>query len=160
MRDRPTRMGYRLNVYGLHHANGDPVPIASEEDIYRTLGLRWMPPEMREDRGELEAAERGKLPVLVELDDIKGDLHVHSTWSDGTESILAMAQAAKARGYQYIAITDHSQSLTVASGLTVERLREQRKEIEEARQAIGNDFHILHGTELEIKLDGTLDFPD
>src|SRR5207237_1059949 len=107
LRDRAIHMGYRLNEYGLHHANGEAVPIASEEDIYRTLGLRWMPPEMREDRGELEAAERGKLPVLVEIADIKGDLHVHSTWSDGTESILAMAQAAKARGYQYIAITDH-----------------------------------------------------
>ncbi len=160
LRDRAIRMGYRLNEYGLHHANGEPVPITSEEDIYRTLGLRWMPPEMREDRGEIETAERGELPNLVEMTDIKGDLHVHSTWSDGAESILAMAHAAKARGYQYIAITDHSQSLTVASGLTIERLREQRKEIEEARREMGNDFRILHGTELEIKLDGTLDFPD
>lgn len=160
LRDRAIRMGYRLNEYGLHHANGEPVSITSEEDIYRTLGLRWMPPEMREDRGELEAAERSALPTLVEMSDIKGDLHVHSTWSDGAESILAMARAAKARGYQYIAITDHSQSLTVAGGLTIERLREQRKEIEDARRQMGSDFHILHGTEMEIKLDGTLDFPD
>jgi DNA polymerase (family 10) len=160
LRDRAIRMGYRLNEYGMHDAKGNEVPLPTEEDIYKTLGLRWMPPEMREDRGEIEASEKGKLPKLVELDDIKGDLHVHSTWSDGAESILKMARAAKARGYQYIAITDHSQGLTVAGGLTADRLREQRKEIEEARRAMGSDFHILQGVELEIKLDGTLDFPD
>ena len=160
MRDRAIRMGYKLNEYGVYHANGEPVPITTEEDIYKTLGLSWMPPEMREDRGEIEAAERGKVPTLVDMADIKGDLHVHSTWSDGAESIIKMARAAKERGYQYIAITDHSQSLTIASGLSVERLHKQRQEIEEARREMGNDFHILHGCELEIKLDGTLDFPD
>lgn len=160
LRDRAIHMGYKLNEYGLHRANGEPVPWQTEEDIYRTLGLQWMPPEMREERGEIEAAARDELPILVEIADIKGDLHCHSTWSDGSESILAMARAAKTRGYQYIAITDHSQGLTVANGLTVERLHAQRKEIEEAQRAIGGDFRILHGTELEIKLDGTLDFPD
>lgn len=160
LRDRAIRMGYKLNEYGLQRANGEAVPISTEEDIYHTLGLRWMPPEMREDRGELEAAERDKLPTLIEVSDIKGDLHCHSTWSDGAESILTMARAAKARGYQYMAVTDHSQGLTVARGLTIERLHEQRKEIEEARRSIGSDFRILHGTEMEIKSDGTLDFPD
>ena len=92
---------------------------------------------MRENRGEIEAAAKGKLPKLVEESDIKGDLHCHSTWSDGTESILAMARGAKAKGYEYMAITDHSQSLTIARGLSVERLREQRKEIEEAQEKIG-----------------------
>lgn len=160
MRDRAIRMGYRLNEYGLTRKGGERLHIETEADIYRTLGLDWIPPEMREDRGEIEAAERHALPVLVEMADIKGDLHCHTNWSDGTESVLAMARAAKARGYNYIAITDHSQGLTVANGLTVERLRAQRNEIEEAQRTIGPDFRIFHGTEMEIKLDGTLDFPD
>jgi DNA polymerase (family 10) len=150
----------KLNEYGLHREDGSDVEIKNEADIYRALGLDWMPPELRENRGEIEAAAKGTLPTLVEQSDIKGDLHCHSTWSDGTESILSMARAAKKRGYEYIAITDHSQSLTIAHGLTVERLRAQRKEIEEAQAAIGDGFRILHGTELEIKTDGTLDFPD
>ena len=160
LRDRAIHMGYKLNEYGLHRANGERVPVESEEDIYRALGLQYIPPEMRENRGEIEVAERGALPRLVEIADIKGDLHCHTTWSDGAESILDMARAAKARGYHYIAITDHSQSLTVAKGLTVDRLKAQRKEIEEARRAVGDNFRIFHGIELEIKLDGTLDFPD
>lgn len=160
LRDRAIKMGYKLNEYGISRANGERVEIGDEADIYHTLGLEWMPPELRELRGEIEAAAHGTLPNLVEVSDVKGDLHCHSTWSDGSESILAMARAAKARGYQYIAITDHSQSLTIAKGLTIERLRAQRKEIEEAQRDIGGGFRILHGTELEIKLDGTLDFPD
>jgi len=160
LRDRAIKMGYKLNEYGLYHANGDPVTINNEEDIYRTLGLAWMPPELRENRGELEAAEKGTLPKLVEVSDIKGDLHCHSTWSDGSTSILEMAQAAKARGYKYIAITDHSHSLSITNGLTVERLRAQRREIEEARRIVGGGFRILHGTEMEINPDGSLDFPD
>jgi DNA polymerase (family X) len=160
LRDRAIRMGFKLNEYGLTRQDGTRVDINDEADIYRALGLEWMPPEMRENRGEIEAAERGKLPRLVEIADIKGDLHCHSTWSDGSESILAMARAAKARGYQYMAITDHSQSLSITTGLTIERLRAQRQEIEEAQRSIGGGFRILHGTEMEIKSDGTLDFPD
>lgn len=160
LRDRAIKMGYRQNEYGLYKADGTSVPISTEEDIYKTLGLQWMPPEMRENRGEVELAARGGIPKLLELSDIKGDLQSHSTWSDGSQTILTMARAAKKRGYQYLAITDHSQSLTVTNGLTVERLHQQRKEIEEAQAAIGDDFRILHGTEVEIKLDGTLDFPD
>jgi DNA polymerase (family 10) len=160
LRDRAIKMGLKLNEYGLHRADGTSLEIKDEADIYRALGLDWMPPEMRENRGEIEAAAKGALPKLVEESDIKGDLHCHSTWSDGTESILAMARGAKAKGYEYMAITDHSQSLTIARGLTVERLREQRKEIEEAQEKIGGGFRIFHGIELEIKTDGTLDFPD
>lgn len=160
LRDRAIRMGYRLNEYGLHRAGGEPLPVQFEEDIYNALGLDWMPPELREDRGEIEAAARHSLPALVDIADIKGDLHSHTTWSDGTQSVLAMAQAARARGYQYLAITDHSQSLTITNGLTLERLHAQRKEIDEAQRVIGNDFRILHGVELEIKPDGSLDFPD
>jgi DNA polymerase (family X) len=160
LRDRAIKMGLHLNEYGLSHKNGEPIPVREEADIYRALGLDWMPPELREDRGEIEAAERHELPTLVEMADIKGDLHCHTNWSDGTQTVLEMARAAKARGYQYIAITDHSQGLTVANGLTLERLRAQRREIEEARRIVGPDFRIFHGTELEIKLDGSLDFPD
>jgi DNA polymerase (family 10) len=160
MRDRAIRMGYKLNEYGLHREDGTTVPIESEEDIFRTLGLQWIPPEMRENRGEIEAAAKGAIPRLVEVADIKGDLHCHSTWSDGAESIYNMARAARDRGYQYMAITDHSQSLSIARGLTVERLRAQRREIEEAESSLGGGFRIFHGVELEIKTDGTLDFPD
>lgn len=160
LRDRATRLGFKLNEYGLYRMDGEAVPILSEDDIYRALGLQPIPPEMREDRGEIEAAERGELPTLIAIGDIKGDLHSHTTWSDGAQSILEMARAAKGRGYKYLAVTDHSQSLTVAGGLTIERLHAQRQEIEEARRAVGGDFRIFHGTELEIKLDGTLDFPD
>src|SRR5439155_15653585 len=160
LRDRAIRMGYKLNEYGLHRDDGQEVPIHEEKYIYEALGLRWIPPELREDRGELEAAEKNRLPNLVELSDIKGDLHCHSTWSDGAESILDMVRAAKARGYKYIAITDHSFGLTIIGGLTVERLRAQREEIEEVRRAVGGGIRILHGSEVEIRLDGTLDFPD
>jgi DNA polymerase (family X) len=160
LRDLAIRKGFKLNEYGLFRADGSEVPIASEDDIYKALGLQPVPPELREDRGEIEAAAKNALPQLIELGDIKGDLQTHSTWSDGATTILQMARAAKARGYKYYAVTDHSQSLTVTNGLTVERLHAQRKEIEEAQRQIGSDFRILHGSEVEIKPDGTLDFPD
>jgi DNA polymerase (family 10) len=160
LRDRAIKMGYKLNEYGLHRENGVDIPIHEEKDIYETLGLRWIPPELREDRGEIEASEKNRLPRLVAMEDIKGDLHCHSTWSDGAESILDMAHAAKARGYQYLAITDHSQGLTIARGLDVDRLHAQREEIKEAQRAVGDGIRLLHGSEVEIKLDGTLDFPD
>jgi DNA polymerase (family 10) len=160
LRDRAIRMGLKINEYGIQRENGERIPINSEEDIYRALNLQYIPPELREDRGEIEAAARNALPDLVKITDIKGDLHCHSTWSDGAESILDMARAAKARGYRYMAITDHSQSLTIAKGLTIERLHAQRREIEEAQRVVGGNFRIFHGTEMEIKLDGTLDFPD
>jgi DNA polymerase (family 10) len=160
LRDRAIRLGLKINEYGIQRENGERIPINSEEDIYRALNLQYIPPELREDRGEIEAAARNALPELVKISDIKGDLHCHSTWSDGVESILDMARAAKARGYRYMAITDHSQSLTIAKGLTIERLHAQRREIEEAQRVVGGDFRIFHGTEMEIKLDGTLDFPD
>ncbi|HEX9988832.1 MAG TPA: DNA polymerase/3'-5' exonuclease PolX [Chloroflexia bacterium] len=160
LRDRAIRMGLKINEYGIQRENGERISINSEEDIYRALNLQYIPPELREDRGEIEAAARNALPDLVKITDIKGDLHCHSTWSDGAESILDMARAAKKRGYRYMAITDHSQSLTIAKGLTIERLHAQRREIEEAQRLVGGDFRIFHGTEMEIKLDGTLDFPD
>jgi DNA polymerase (family 10) len=126
-----------------------------EREVYERLGLPFIPPELREDRGEFER----DIPQLIELADIRGDLQMHSTWSDGEYSIEEMARAAKAKGYEYILITDHSQSLGVTNGLTPERLKQQRKEID-AVNALNLGICVLQGSEVEIKADGSLDFPD
>jgi DNA polymerase (family 10) len=118
-----------------------------------------MPPEIREDTGEIEAGLAGRLPRLIEQSDIHGELHSHSTWSDGGSTIEEMWDAARQRGLSYLALTDHSQSLGVTNGLTVERLREQRIIVDRINQR-GEGPRLLHGTELEIRADGTLDFPD
>ena len=119
-----------------------------------------MRPTLRENQGEIEAARKGELPRLVTQEAILSDLHMHSTWSDGKMSILEMAQAAADRGLQYIVITDHSASLGIANGLTVERLRDQAAEIRTVNEQMGGRLTILHGTEMEIKADGSLDYPD
>jgi DNA polymerase (family X) len=139
---------------------GDEILCVTEEAVYETLGLPYIVPPLREDRGEIEAAQRGELPRLVTISDLQADLHMHTTWSDGKMSVLEMARAAQARGFNYIAITDHSASLGVANGLSVERLREQAAEIKRANEMMGDDFTILRGTEMEIKADGSLDYPD
>ena len=141
-------------------AEGKRVGGATEEEVYAAVGLPWIDPEIREDRGEFEAAESGALPKLVRLDDVRGDLHMHSTWSDGTASILEMAQACRDRGHQYMAITDHSQAVTVAGGLTPERVREQWEEVAKAQEKMGDDFRIFRGQEVDILKDGSLDQPD
>ncbi|MCB0029539.1 MAG: hypothetical protein KDE28_16610, partial [Anaerolineales bacterium] len=133
---------------------------AEEEEVYGRLGLPYIIPTLREAQGEIEAARTGKLPQVVQLSDIQLDLHMHTTWSDGKQSIRAMAEAARERGLTGIVITDHSQSLGIANGLTVERLREQASEVRVVNEAMGPDFTIWHGTEMEIKADGTLDYPD
>lgn len=161
LRELALKKGYTLNEHRFQPvAGGDELLCASEEEVYRMLGLPYIPPALREDRGEIEAAQKNKLPKLVEMADIIADLHMHTTWSDGRLSVLEMAQAAKARGLRYIAITDHSHSLGVVRGVTPERLREQAAEIRAANEKLGPDFRILHGTEMEIKADGSLDFPD
>ncbi|MQL53766.1 PHP domain-containing protein [Desulfofundulus thermobenzoicus] len=137
---------------------GAPLP-PEEEEIYRRLGLWPVPPELREDREELEAAARGEPPRLLEVGDIKGDLHVHSDWSDGANSILQMVKRAREKGYRYLAITDHSRSLGVARGLSLERLQEQHRLIRELNES-EEDFRILTGTEVDILARGGLDFPD
>jgi len=133
---------------------------AEEEEVYEILGLPWIPPELREDRGELQAAQAGVLPVLIEVGDLLSDLHTHSTWSDGKLPIQEMADAAIERGLKVLAITDHSASLGVAGGLTVQRLKEQRQEIESVQDVLGETIHLLHGSEVEIRSDGSLDYPD
>jgi DNA polymerase (family 10) len=130
-----------------------------EADIYAQLGLDWIPPEMREDRGEVTLAAQGKLPKLLEQSDIRGDLHVHSNWSDGSATIEEIAIAAKKLGYQYVAICDHSQSLKFAGGLSEERLMKQIEEIRELNQTL-SEIDLLAGSEVDIKSDGSLDFPD
>lgn len=130
----------------------------SETDIYQRLGMSYIAPELREGRGEIELARQGKLPQLIELDDIKGDLHIHSKWSDGIELITDMAQSTTALGYEYIAITDHSKSLTISGGLNEERLRLQSKEIDAVQSDL--PITIFKGIEVDILKDGSLDFSD
>ncbi|MBI5956156.1 MAG: DNA polymerase/3'-5' exonuclease PolX, partial [Chloroflexi bacterium] len=151
--------GLSLSEYGFTKPDGGVILCPEEEDVYLTLELDYIPPELREDAGEVEAARERRLPRLVQSVDLKGDLHVHSTWSDGVSSIREMAQAAKARGYEYIAVTDHTKSLGIARGLTVDRLQERQAEIEEVNRELA-PFRVLSGVEVEVKADGTLDLPD
>lgn len=130
-----------------------------EEEVYEKLGLKWIPPELREATGELDLAQKNKLPRLIELKDLKGDLQLHSNWSDGSFTIEQMAEAARARGLHYIAVTDHSQGLGIARGLTPERLKQQWAEID-ALNKKWKDFVVLKSIEMEIHADGSLDFPD
>ena len=133
---------------------------ATEEEVYAVLGLPWIAPELREDRGEIQAAKAGRLPHLIEVKDIVSELHSHSTWSDGQVSILEMARAAQKRGLKAIAITDHSKSLGVAGGMGVEDIRARMAEVREAQAKMGDAFTILQGAEVEILSDGRLDYPD
>lgn len=148
-----------LSEYGFQHEDGSLTSCATEEEVYGTLGLDWIPPELREAGGELEAAGGGRLPHLVADGQIKGDFHTHSIYSDGVSTIEEMALAAIARGYEYIAITDHSQGLGVAGGLTPEDFARQRQEIARLNERLAS-FRILSGVELEIRTDGDLDLPD
>jgi DNA polymerase (family 10) len=150
-----------LNEHGFTPLEaGDPILCATEEEVYATLDLPWIPPELREDRGEIEAAQAGALPDLITLDDLRGDLQMHTTWSDGKRSVLEMGQAALARGYAYILITDHSHGLGIVQGLAPEDIPRQRAEIDAANAELGGAITILHGVEVEIKADGTLDYDD
>jgi DNA polymerase (family 10) len=158
LRELSLDQGLSLSEYGFKR-DGEEILCPDEESVYNTLRLPWIPPELRENRGEIEAAKRGELPKLIELGDIKGDLHVHTSWSDGVASIAEMAETARGRGYQYAVISDHTQSLGVARGLTPERLREQRVEINRLNEHLA-DFRLLQGAEVEIKADGSLDLPD
>lgn len=161
LREMALKKGLSLNEHAFTPLDGGPeILCATEEEVYARLGLPFIPPCLREDRGEIEAALAGKLPDLVELADIRTDLHMHTYWSDGTLSVLEMARAARDAGLQAVAITDHSVSLGVANGLSVERLWQQAAEVRAANEALGPDFHVLHGTEMEIRADGTLDYPD
>jgi DNA polymerase (family 10) len=164
VREVAQKKGLSLNEYAFTPIKGGAeITCDTEEGVYAQLGMAYIPPEMREDRGEIEAAQKDNLPRLITLKDMKGDLQMHSTWSDGAASVMDMARGALARGYHYILITDHSQSLGIANGLTVERLHQQRKEIDAANAQLeqeGRKFRILQGIEVEIKTNGELDLPD
>ena len=158
LRDIAIDKKLKLNEYGVFRGDRQ-IAGKSEEEVYGALDLPWIPPELREDRGEVEAAQEGRLPELIEPADIRGDLHMHSTHSDGNASIEAMALAAREVGYEYICITDHSQSLKVAHGLDPKRLEKQRKEIDALNKKL-DGIRILAGIELDILADGSLDLPD
>lgn len=171
VRTRAVREGLRVNEWGVFRVpeDADPATLGkedgerlagdTEEGVYAALGMEWVPPVLREDRGEVEAARRGELPTLVSLDDIRGDLQMHSTWSDGTASIEEMARACRDLGYEYFAITDHSQVMAMVQGLTPERARAQWKEIADVRERLP-EIDILRSVEIDILKDGSLDMPD
>jgi len=159
LRERGHRQGVRLSEYGIMKVDtGELERFADEKEFYWRLGLQYIPPELREAHGEIQKAEEGALPELVELGHIRGDLHVHTNWSDGQCSIEEMALAAKALGYQYIAITDHSAGRGIAHGLDSERLRRQVAEIGALNEGLV-DIRVLSGIEVDIRADGSLDLP-
>ena len=150
--------GWKLNEYGLFETKtGDRVAGKSETEVYEKLGLGFIPPELREATGEIEASREGRLPHLVEARDLQGDLQMHTTWSDGADELDKMARAAKARGYEYIAVTDHSFSVGIANGLSEERFRKQWKAIDQLNEEL-KPFRILKGVEAEVRSDGSLDY--
>ncbi|MBT5020231.1 MAG: DNA polymerase/3'-5' exonuclease PolX [Planctomicrobium sp.] len=158
IRQRTQKRGLKLNEYGLFR-DDELVAGETEEAIYKAVDLPWIPPELRENRGEIELAEQDKLPKLLELKDIKGDLHMHTTATDGTASITEMIEAARERGLKYIAITDHSKRVTMANGLDAERLRKHWTEIRKIREEY-SDIEVLCGIECDILEDAELDLPD
>jgi DNA polymerase (family 10) len=158
LRDAAVRKGLHVSEYGvLDDATGQTHTCATEEEVYALLGLAYIEPELRENRGELEAAAAGKLPRLIELGDLRGDLHSHTTASDGTASIHEMAEAARDAGYEYLAITDHSASMGFGSDVSPERLREQ---IQTIRRTEVEGIQLLAGSEVNVLPDGTLDYED
>lgn len=155
--------GLKLSEYGLFTRGGAKIKGETEEEIYERLGLQWMPPEIRENQGEIEAAEQNKLPKLVELKDIKGDFHCHSKWDGGQDSLKEMSERAMEMGYEYLGISDHTKTLKIENGLNEKDLLKQRKEIDKLNAEFkkqGKKFKLLQGAEVEILKDGTLDFSD
>lgn len=161
LRERAVKRGINISEYGLasEATGGEPEPVATEEELYERLGLSYIPPELREDAGELRAAENGTLPDLIEAGDIRGDLHVHTNYSDGKGTIRSMAEAAIALGYEYLVFCDHSQSLRVANGLSPERLARKLREVREADGEY-EEIRLLCGSEVDILKDGSLDYED
>jgi DNA polymerase (family 10) len=160
LRELALKKGLSLSEHGFKKDDDGDIACSTEEELYATLELPWIPPELREDRGEIQAALAGELPELIRVDDLKGELHAHSDWSDGGVSMREMVMAARALGLHYFVISDHSHSLGVANGLSVERLKEQRQEIDKLQSELGASIKILQGSEVEILADGSLDFPD
>lgn len=160
LRELALKRGLSLSEHALTRSDGTEILCAREEDVYAALGLAWIPPELREDRGEIQAALNHALPELIRLEDMQAELHAHTTWSDGKLTMRELAHEALRRGKKVLAITDHSGSLGVAGGLSVEDLRRQRLELDTVQCELGDRLILLHGTEVEIRADGSLDFPD
>ena len=168
MRQIALEQGFSLNEHALSPVDDNKAIIDeapkllfdSEEGLYERLGMSYIPPELREDNGEIEAAREDRLPSLIKPADIIADLHMHTTWSDGKQSVREMAEACIERGREYIVITDHSRSLGIANGLSIERLLAQAAEVRQLNAEMGERIQILAGTEMDIKADGELDYPD
>jgi DNA polymerase (family 10) len=156
--------GLKVNEYGVFKGQKN-IAGKTEEEVFKSVGLPYIPPEIREDQGEIEAAQNNRLPHLIELKDLKGDLHVHSDWTDGNNSIEEMAKAAQKRGYQYVAICDHSPTIGITNGLTPQRLKKHNEEIDKLNEKMSRgkgdmNFRILKGIEVDIRSNGQLDFED
>ncbi len=161
IRERAVRMGLKLSEYGLHRVDGGSlIAAATEEEVYAALEMQWVPPTMREDRGEVEAAIAGELPDVLTLDAIRGDLQSHTTYSDGRLSVREMAFAAADRGYAYFAPTDHGPRLTYMNNLGLAEISQQRAEVRAVDAELGPRMKLLHGVELNIGSDGSLDYAD
>ena len=161
LRDRAKRMGLKVSEYGVFREdNHEKIAGDNEVDVYRAVDLEWMPPELRESRGEIEAAEKNQLPDLISISDIRGDLHMHSTESDGKHTVEELVEYARGKGYGYIAVTDHSKAVGIAHGLDEKRVLKQIKEIDKVNAGFeekGIDFRVFKGIEVDIKSDGSLD---
>lgn len=164
IRDRAKRMGLKISEYGVFREKDEKwITGETEEEVYKAVGLPWMPPELRENRGEIEAAEKGRLPNLIKVEDIRGDLHVHTKDSDGGNTIEELVAYAIKKGYEYIAITDHSKAVGIAHGLNEERLLKEIEEIDKFNKRLTSHvsrFTVLKGTEVDIKADGSLDLDE
>jgi DNA polymerase (family 10) len=160
VRELASRKGLKVSEYGVfNEATGKRLAGATEEEVYKAIGLPYIPPELREDTGEVEAALEGRLPDLLTLDDLRGDLHAHTNWSDGHHDLEALVEAAHRKGYEYVIVSDHSRSSTVAGGLSEEKLLEQIGKIRALNKKYTN-FRILTGSECDILADGRLDYSD
>ena len=160
LREFAARRGLKVNEYGVFRVSTNRrLAGREEEDVYRTLGLPWIAPELREAQGELEAAQAHRLPSLVEAKQLRGDFHIHTNWSDGSNRLEEMVRAAERHGYEYIAICDHSPSLKVAHGMSVERLRQQMRQVQELNRRLKR-LRVLTGAEVDILGNGAMDYPD
>ncbi|MBK5190016.1 MAG: DNA polymerase/3'-5' exonuclease PolX [Methanosarcinales archaeon] len=162
IRELGMKKGLKINEYGIFRGD-ERIGGEHEEDVFASVGLAYTPPELREDRGEIEAAKENRIPKLIELSDLKGDLHVHTNWSDGRDSIEEMAKAALALGYEYIAVADHSPAVGIAGGLNEEKIPKRKEEIERVNTRFEGDriqFRVLNSVEADIKSDFSMDFSD
>jgi DNA polymerase (family 10) len=160
LRELAGRGGLKINEYGVFRSRTNRRIAGREEaDVYKAVGLPWIPPELREDQGEIDAAKADRVPALVDVENLRGDFHIHTTWSDGSDRLEEMARAGAAHGYQYVAICDHSRSLKIAHGMSVARLRQQMAKIR-TLNAGATRFRLLMGAEVDILSDGSMDYPN